>query len=253
MKNPKPLVSILLPVHNCGRFLREALESLRTQDYRNIEIIAIDDRSSDNSFKILKIFKKNYKKVRIYRNAKRYGIVLTLNRLLKKAKGDYIAFMDSRDASHKERIRRELKFLLSNPNVVVLGTQCTFVNGKGKTIEKSKFPKENSQIYISLLHGLSMQFETVMINRALIPKDLMKFDTSVTPFIYSDFMMKLSPYGKFANLGNYLHYHRNHPKIYWDLKKIHIFSYIRLWLRSIVNYDYSPSLRSLFRPLIKPV
>lgn len=253
MRKQKPLVSVLLPVHNSGNFLREALESLRIQTHKNIEIIAIDDRSSDDSFKILRLIKKKDKRLRIYRNVKRYGIVLTLNRLLRRAKGDYIAFMDAKDISHNERMRKQLKFLLANPEVVALGTQCTFVKKKGRTIEKSKFPRENSQIYTSPLHGLSMQFETVMIRKNLLPKDVLKFDTNSSPFIYSDFLIKLSPYGKLANLGNYLHFHRNHPKIYWDSIKIHIFSYLKLWLKSIANYDYNPSLRSLFRPLIKPI
>lgn len=252
MKNPKNLVSILIPVHNSEKYLNDCLKSLVSQSYKNIEIIAIDDQSSDSSYKILKAFNKKYKKIRLYRNVKRYGIVMTLNRLLKKAKGDYIAFMDSDDLSHRERVKNQLQFLRKNNNVVACGTQCYFVNGENKKKSKSAFPTENRDIYSSPLHGLSMQFESVMINRTLLPKDLLKLDSRANPFVYSDFLIKLLPYGKFANLEKILHYHRNNPKTYLtDLQK-NLFSFIKLVLRSKEVHDYQKAYRLVFTSLLKP-
>ena len=242
----KQLVSILLPVHNSEKFLRESLQSLVSQSYRNIEIIAIDDQSTDNSYKILTAFKKNYKKVRIYRNVKRYGIVMTLNRLMRRAKGEFIAFASAEDLFSKEKIKKQLSYLLDNPNVVALGTQCFFLDNHNKKLGKSSFPTENREIYNSPLHGLSMQFETVMLNKNLLPKDILKLRTGSSPFIYSDFLIKLLPFGKFSNLPNFLHYHRNNPKIYLrDLKK-NFFSLIKLWLRGSAFYNYQPSIRIFF-------
>ncbi len=247
----KPLVSILLPVHNSERFLRESLQSLVSQSYRNIEIIAIDDMSSDSSYKILKSFKKNYKKLRIYRNVKRYGIVMTMNRLVRKAKGEFISFANADDITSKNRIKKQLQHLQLNPNIVALGTQCRFLNDKGKKIGKSSFPLENRDIYNSTLHGVSIQFETVMINRNLLPKDILRFEQGALPFIYSDFLIKLAPFGKFANLPNYLHYHRNHPQIYLlDLKK-NVFSLIKLWVRGNAFYNYQPSMRIFFSSVFR--
>jgi len=251
MKINKPLVSILLPVHNSDRHLADCLKSLVSQSYRQIEIIAIDDFSTDSSLKILKSFAKKYKKIRVYKNIKRYGIVMTLNRLLRKAKGDYIAFMDGKDISARSRIKKQLEFLLGNQGVVAVGSQCRFMNDKGRLIGKSDFPKENQFIYASPLHGISMQFETVLINMHLIPKDLLRFQASSDHFIYSDVLMKLLPYGKFANLPQYFHYHRNDPKAYFGDLRIHLISLIKLWIKSIANYDYQLSIKSFFTPLIK--
>ena len=251
MNNTKPLVSILLPVHNCARNLTDSLKSLVRQNYRQIEIIAIDDSSTDESLKILKSTARRYKKVRVYRNIKRYGIVMTLNRLLKRAKGNYIAFMDAKDISARSRIKKQIEFISNNPGVVAVGSQCRFINDKGRLIGKSDFPKENQFIYKSPLHGISMQFETVLINTTLIPKDLLRFQASSDHFIYSDVLMKLLPYGKFANLPQYLHYHRNDPKEYFFDLRIHLASLIKLWIKSIANYDYQLSIKSFFSPLIK--
>ena len=251
MNNTKPLVSILLPVHNSAQHLTDCLKSLVSQRYRQIEIIAIDDFSTDSSLKILKLFSKKYKKVRVYKNIKRYGVVMTLNRGLRRAKGNYIAFMDANDISAKTRIKKQVEFLLGNQGVVAVGSQCRFMNDKGSLIGKSDFPKENQFIYMSPLHGISMQFETLVINTTLIPKDLLRFQRSSNHFIYSDVLMKLLPYGKFANLKQYLHYHRNDPKAYFGDLRIHLLSLIKLWITSIANYDYQLSIKSFFTPVIK--
>lgn len=251
MNNQKPLVSILLPVHNCERFLTDSLKSLVGQSYRQIEIIVIDDRSSDNSWKILREFAKRYKKLRIYKNIKRYGIGVTLNRLARRAKGDFLAFASSEDISAQARIKKQVQFLLNNQDVAAVGSQCYFIKKNNKRIGKSNFPLENKSIYKSPLHGVSMQFETVMINKNLLPKDLIKFQTDSTHFVYSDVLMKILPYGKFANLPNFLHSHRNNPEEYFSDLRSHIISLLKLWITSIANYKYQLSAKSFFTPLIK--
>lgn len=241
MNKIKPLVSILLPVHNCEKFLSACLKSLIKQSYKNIEIIAIDDRSTDNSFKILKSFAKKYKRIRVYKNIKNYGHAVTLNRLIKKAKANLLAFMGNSDIAYIHRIRKQVKFVLEHPKIVAVGSQCVFINDKNRLLGKSKFP----------LHGISMQFETALVNKALLPKDVLKFDTNSKPFLYSDIFVKLLSYGKFANLKEYLHYRRSSPNVYLlDMRK-NIISLVKLWLKSVFTYNYRPSLRSLFFPLAR--
>lgn len=252
MNNLKPLVSIILPVHNDGKYLLGCLKSLKSSSYRNFEVIAIDDGSTDTSYQILKSFKKQFKKLKVYRNVKRYGIVITLNRILNKTKGEFIAFMDTDDENHKNRIKKQVEFLLKNSEVVALGAQSYFLNSKGVIKSKSSFPLENNNIYSSPLHGLSMQFESVMINRNLLPKDILKFDSGALPFIYSDFLIKILPYGKFANLPNYLYYHRNNPKVYLSDIRRNLISFIKLVLRSRELHDYEKAHRLIFTSLIKP-
>jgi hypothetical protein len=159
--------------------------------------------------------------------------------------------MSAKDMSARSRIKKQVEFLLGNHGVVAVGAQCRFVNDKSRIIGKSDFPKENQFIYASPLHGISMQFETVLINTTLIPKDLLCFQTNSHHFIYSDVLIKLLPYGKFANLSRYFHYHRNDPKAYFEDLRIHLISLIKLWIKSIANYDYQLSVKSFFTPLIK--
>ncbi|OGH20355.1 MAG: hypothetical protein A3D74_04590 [Candidatus Levybacteria bacterium RIFCSPHIGHO2_02_FULL_37_13] len=266
MRKTKPLVSIILPIHNSEKYLPSCLKSLINQSYKNIEIIAIDDKSIDDSFKILKNFAKKYsprfgqprgkageagKRIRAYKNIKSYGRAVTLNRLIKKAKAKLIAFMGDSDIAYIHRINKQVKFILDNPKTVAVGSQCVFINDKSKILGKSKFPKENQFIYKSPLHGISMQFETVLVNKSLLPKDVLKFDANSKPYLYSDVFIKLMNYGKFANLSEYLLYRRSNPNVYFsDLRK-NIFSLAKLWIKSVANSDYRLSIKSLLLPLAK--
>jgi glycosyltransferase involved in cell wall biosynthesis len=251
MNNQKPLISILLPVHNSEETLEQCVLSLLEQSYKNIEIIAINDKSSDRSSSILNALRKNDRRLRVYKNVKRYGLAVTLNRLVKKTKGNFIAFMDTDDFSSPNRLKKQLKFLLNNPEVVAVGSQCTFIDDKNKKIGRSDFPVEHNFISENPLHGISMQFETVLINKTMLPKDVLRFNTGSNPFIYSDMFMKLMPYGKFANLEDFLHFHRNDPRIYLSDVKRNIISLIKLWIKSKALYDYTPPIRSFFSPIIK--
>lgn len=253
MKQQKPLISILIPVHNASSHLAECIRSIKKQSFKNIEIIAIDDFSKDSSFTVLKKLKKHEKRLRIYRNVKRYGIAVTMNRLLGKAKGSYIAFASTQDLFTKNKLKKQLDYLDKNPQVVAVGTQCLFINEKGRKIGRSTYPLESQEISLNPLHGISMQFETVLINKNLLPKDILRFDVSSHPFLYSDIFIKIMPYGKFANLKTALYMHRRNPKTYIMDVKGNIFSLIKLFIRSRALYDFDVPLRSFFSPLIKSV
>lgn len=250
--NQKPLITVILPVKNSAQNLADSLSSILSQTYKNIEVIAIDDASIDTSLSILNKFKKKDKRLRVYKNIKRYGLATTLNRIVKKAKGEFIAFMSPYDISKPQRFEKQYSFLKKNQDFVAVGSQCYFINDLGKILGKSDFPLENSAIFQNALHGISMQFETVLVNKLNLPKDIIKF-SNLNPFIYSDIFMKIITYGKFANLKNQLHYHRSRPETYIEYLKNNIFSFFKLWLKSRALYDYRPSFFSFFSPILKSV
>lgn len=248
--NEKPLITVILPVKNSAQNLAESLSSILKQTYKNIEVIAIDDFSTDNSLSILKTYRKKDKRVRIYKNVKRYGLPITMNRMIKKAKGEFIAFMSPYDISKRERFAKQLKFLIENKDYVAVGSQCYFINDNDKILGKSAFPLENSAIFENPLHGISMQFETVLVNKMNLPKDVLYFEGGHI-FLYSDIFMKIITYGKFGNLKEKLHYHRSHPETYLEHLKDNIFGLFKLWIKTRTLYDYRPSLFNFFSPLLR--
>lgn len=251
MKNTtQDLVSIILPIYNNVKTLQNCLDSILTQTYRNLEIIAIDDKSSDASYEILKRYKRQDKRVRIFRNKKRYGLAICLNRGVRKAKGALITFMDPWDTNTKSRIQRQAHMLASDLKLIAVGSQCAFVNEKNRIVKKSAFPLHHSEIFKSFLSGLTVQFETALIHRLRIPKDALKFQHKTYPVIFSELLLKLMSYGEVTNSKTILYYKRLHAGSLPQSISV-LLSHAKLWLQSTFDDERRPSLRSLFTPLVK--
>ena len=90
------MISIIVPVYNAEKFLTKCLDSIINQTYKNIEIICVDDDSSDKSSKILNEFAEKDKRIKVIHKANE-GVSLARNVGLESAKGNYILFVDSDD------------------------------------------------------------------------------------------------------------------------------------------------------------
>lgn len=255
MKLTDSLVSIIIPAYNASTLLPRAIESLLNQSYLDIEIIVIDDSSRDDTYKIATILKKCDSRIKILRNKKRYGPAICLNRAMRIAKGRFVTFMNPTDVASMHKIKKQVNFLKKNPKTVAVGTQCTLLKEASKTKNKTSYPEHHDEIYPTLLHGISMRFESTLIDRHLLPKDIIKFTTNTYPFIFSSLFMKLLQYGKLANLNHYLYAHyeaavANYKKQGTTGKAG---SYMKLFLQSFTEHDYRPSLKAFLEPFTSPV
>lgn len=245
----KPTISVILPVCNNAKHLKDCLTSIFASDLKPFEVIAIDDNSSDNSCKILQKFKKGHaeKNLRIYKNIKRYGISVTLNRAVKKASGKFITFMNPNDIFSKFRLRKQMQFLSKNPDFTAVGAQCRYINSNGKYFSKSLFPENHEEICQTLLPGLSLNPNSVMINRKLLPNDIFKFDTNSYPFVFSNIFIKFANFGKIKNLKDYLYFQRK-ENIDLDVldKARNIINLLKVWVKTMTIYDFRPSFRAFF-------
>ncbi|MEM1325248.1 MAG: glycosyltransferase family 2 protein [Bacteroidota bacterium] len=106
-----PLISILLPVYNAASFLSESIKSILQQTHTNLEIIVIDDGSTDQSWVILQQMAKQDRRIRLFQNKKNIGLIRTLNKGLLLCTGEYIARMDADDIAHPERLEKQVKVL----------------------------------------------------------------------------------------------------------------------------------------------
>jgi glycosyltransferase involved in cell wall biosynthesis len=106
-------VSVIIPVYNVENYLAECIDSVLDQTFRNFEIIAINDGSTDGSMEVLEKYKD---KVRIF-NQPNQGVALTLNRGIAEASGDYIAFIDGDDLWKKDKLEIQVGILEDNPDI----------------------------------------------------------------------------------------------------------------------------------------
>jgi glycosyltransferase involved in cell wall biosynthesis len=123
-----PLVSVLIPVYNAGPFLRPSLESVLRQSYTNLEIILIDDGSTDGCVDFVSDI--GDARVRVLRQANQ-GKPVALNRALDNLHGDFYAIQDADDLSHPKRLERQVGCLLKHPEVAGVFTgHDVIINGR---------------------------------------------------------------------------------------------------------------------------
>jgi glycosyltransferase involved in cell wall biosynthesis len=117
-----PTVSVVLPIYNGESFLREALDSMLSQTLRDLELILVDDFSTDNSRRIAEDYTQRDPRIKIIDNTQGKGLVGALNSGLDAATGVYIARMDADDISLPERLEKQWAFLQAHPAVSLCGT-----------------------------------------------------------------------------------------------------------------------------------
>ncbi|WP_027962520.1 glycosyltransferase family 2 protein [Halomonas halodenitrificans] len=111
-------VSIIMPIYSAAGQIHIAIESLLAQSYKNIEIVAVDDCSPDNTFKILKALEKKDSRVKAVRPPKNGGAYAARNYGLKFATGDLLTTHDSDDWSHPQKIAAQVEYLEEHPEVM---------------------------------------------------------------------------------------------------------------------------------------
>jgi len=106
------LVSVIMPTYNCGRFIRESIDSVLAQTYENWELLIVDDCSTDDTETVVSAYTDP--RIRYMRNEHNMGAALTRNRALREAKGRYIAFLDADDLWLPEKMERQIAFMQQN-------------------------------------------------------------------------------------------------------------------------------------------
>lgn len=137
MKRKNPLVSIIIPTRNRFNLLKRSINSVLNQSYKNIEVIVIDDASSDGTYQFLKSIKD--KRVRLIHLKKHQGAAKARNAGLKKAKGELVAFNDDDDIWDEKKLEEQVKaFAKASPKVGVVYTRMKRPSGK----KVKYFPEE---------------------------------------------------------------------------------------------------------------
>lgn len=134
----KNLVSIVMPVYNAAAYLKEAIESVLHQNFKNFEFILINDGSTDESEQII----KNFSDERIsYHSQTNEGVAASLNKGIKLAKGKYIWRHDADDTSLPDKLEKQVSFLENNPAYALCATQIAFMTQRGKIAYQYRQPK----------------------------------------------------------------------------------------------------------------
>ena len=157
----QPLVSIILPIYNAAKTVTDSLDSIIQQTYTNLEIIVIDDGSTDNSVEIVKSY--NDERIRIYQYKHNY--IRNLNRAFLHCNGKYIARMDADDKMCRTRIEKQVTVLEQHTNVSVC---CSGMKsfGEKKTV-KYGFEGIIPNLKVIFLCGNVLAHPTIMLRKSI--------------------------------------------------------------------------------------
>ncbi len=203
-------LTVLLPVYNAEKFLNEALDSILSQTFKDFEILAIDDHSTDSSLKILKKYSDKDKRIRILTNSKNLGVTQTLNLGLKNIQTEFVARMDADDICAPERFERQIKFLDTHQDVSVCGTWIYIFTKVPKLGFSYMPPTDSDEIKACFLFENCIQHPTIMFRVAALVKNKAEYPVDYPHVEDYALWMKLVDKIKFANVPKQLLYYRLH-------------------------------------------
>ncbi len=197
------LVSVVMPVYNQVEFVKEAIKSVLNQGYKNLELIVVDDCSSDGSGGVVRDLAQRDERIKIVENGIRLGVARSLNVGIEKASGEYVARMDADDVMVEKRLESQVEYLKNNPEVVVVGSWVKEIDGQGQIVGERRLPLEHEGIRQMMFYAMGMQHPTLMFNRKLIDRGFgwyqeIKYAEDL------DLLFRLMRVGKLGNIGEYL-------------------------------------------------
>lgn len=233
-----PLVSIIFPAYNHENFVQDTIKSIIAQTYQNIELLVIDDGSTDSTWKKIQEMKhecdKRFTRV-VFMTQKNVGANITINRLRNLSRGEYILSTASDDMLKPQCIEKEVNFLINNPNYVLCvgnnefldGNNCVCFWDKNKLsvydIKDSTYQTFGDYLQkerkdVDFFSGQFGEYRSIYIfnyipNGSLIRKNIMdKIGENPLEKLIEDWwlMLQISKYGKFKYIDEILYSYRWH-------------------------------------------
>ncbi|MEL4306297.1 glycosyltransferase family 2 protein [Methanococcoides sp. LMO-2] len=156
-------VSVIMPVYNAEKYLKDAIESILNQSFKNFELLIINDGSNDKSKAIIE--SHNDSRIRLLNNEENSGLAKVRNKGIYEAKGEYIAWLDADDISHPLRLEKQVKLLDSHPDVGICGTWVKTIGTK--VTHKWRYPTNPNFIRGRMLFDDPLATSSVMLRKKL--------------------------------------------------------------------------------------
>ena len=190
---PQDLVSVVIATFNMGRYLPQAVQSVLSQTYSNVEILIIDDGSTDDTAQIIRRWDQ-HERVRVYRQSNG-GQAQARNRGVALSKGRYVAFLDADDEWLSHKLSRQMP-LFANPQVGVVYSEYECMDGEGRALPKPPTRMYRGRVTAALLIDNFVSFQTAVVRRECLERHG-AFDESVRMGDDYDLWLRLSAHYEF--------------------------------------------------------
>ncbi len=168
-----PKITVLMPTYKGARYLRETIDSVLAQTFRDFELLIINDCSPDNTDEIIASYRDS--RIRYVKNKKNLGISGSSNYGFSIAEGKYIARQDHDDISAPSRLEKQFNYLEQHPETGVVGTGFKVFGSKRKTVI---YPENDADIKALLLFKMPLAHQTSMMRKEAFLKNNLKYDES---------------------------------------------------------------------------
>ena len=208
-----PAVSVVLPVWNGARYLPQAIESILGQSLASLELIVVDDGSTDGSLSIARSYAARDARV-VVLPVVHGGLVRALNAGIAAARGRCVARMDADDVAHRDRLAAQLAFLDAHPHCVVVGSSIRIVDEEGRELCDFRYPLTHAEIEHALLTVQPAFSHPAVLMRREALLEVRGYRAERFPSEDLDLWLRLVGRGQLANLPQpLLRYRRHHDTI----------------------------------------
>lgn len=161
----QPMVSVVMPVYNAARFLKQAIDSVLSQTYQNIELILVDDCSTDDSMQIMRDYSNKDARIKLFCSRINQGVAKSRNIGVQAAKGEYIALLDSDDLWEKTKLEKQIKSMTES-NAAISYCSVNLIDEHNRIIKPFIVPKTTN--YNEMLVRCFFICSTVVIQANLL-------------------------------------------------------------------------------------
>ena len=259
--NSTPLISVALPVYNCEMFVGDAIRSILAQTFTDLELLILDDGSTDRSWDICQTFAKEDSRIRHFRNFKNLGLAKTMNRLIGSAKGKYVAVQEQDDISVPERFFWQTEILESNPKVGAVSGVAEWIDDCGNSfrlfpgmlVQEKQYPSNpEAMVKLLLLDGNKFVNAASMWRRSYLSQWTGPFDETAKMAVDWQFCIDFAHFYQFRGISKTLVKMRRGQNHVSQMKNKHLlFSECRRCLtlvyRKYRKKSFSPINFNLYR------
>lgn len=173
------MVSIITANYNCEQFIKQTIDSVLAQTYKDWEMIIVDDVSSDKSIEMIENYQREDTRIKLIKLEKNTGPAGARNRAIEEANGRYIAFLDSDDYWHKDKLTRQLNFMNDNNSALSFTAYTTITEVKSEEIQRITVPLHVDYSMLlrqNIMGCLTVIYDTKQLGKVYMPNIIRRQD-----------------------------------------------------------------------------
>lgn len=170
MSKLQDLVSIIMPSYNSELTVKESINSVLSQRYKKWELIIVDDRSTDNTWQVIQTYADKYENIRVYQNKKNQGAGASRNLAIEKAKGRFIAFLDSDDLWTEDKLSEQIPFMIENAYPLTYTHYTRFNSSRElNVVTAPEYTTYKKLMYSNVIGCLTAIYDTQALGKRYMP------------------------------------------------------------------------------------